>query len=53
MQKFIIEDHQLRIRAMFRTFYFMAEAVLTEGKVGLGEDHYESDFGKGIWIQVL
>jgi hypothetical protein len=52
LQKFIIEDHQLRIRTMFRTFYSMAKAVLTEGKGGLGEDHYESDFGKVIWIQV-
>jgi hypothetical protein len=33
LQKFIIKDHQLRIRDMFTTFYFMPKAMLTKRKV--------------------
>jgi hypothetical protein len=35
LQKFIIKDHQLRMRDMFTTFYFISKAMLTKPKVSL------------------
>jgi hypothetical protein len=52
-RKLIIKDHQLRIRKMLTTCYFISRAVLTKVKVNLVKDYYESDSGKGMWIEVL